>query len=126
MLDRPKGSKPTSPAIDPSRSGGRLRKGKAVLFSAIFNDDDEDEDTVTAAAAAVFAMGGVTKADAVPTATRRVVARVVFIIMGIGSSVRRGSIKEPGVEEEEESESVEGKSKLNYLRTKSVCTVRAS
>jgi hypothetical protein len=94
MLDRPRGSKPTSPAIDPSRSGGRLRKGKAVLFSAIFNDDDdddEDEDTVTTAA--VFDMGGVTKADAVPTATRRVVARVVFIIM-IGSSVRRGSIKE--------------------------------
>jgi hypothetical protein len=78
--------------MDPSRSGGRLRKGNAVLFSAIFNDDDDDdeddEDTVTATAAAVFAiMGGVTKADAVPTAARRVVARVVFIIiMGIGSS----------------------------------------
>jgi len=56
-----------------------------VLFvSAMFNDDDED--AMDAAAAAVFATGDVTKADAVPTATRRAVARVVdvitFIIMG--------------------------------------------
>ena len=60
-----------------------------LFVSAMFNDvDDDDEDAMdTAAAAAVLATGGVTKADAVPTATRRVVARVVdvitFIILGV-------------------------------------------
>lgn len=60
-----------------------------LFVSAImFNDDDDDDamDTAAAAAAAVFATGNVTKADAVPTTTRRVVARVVdvitFIILG--------------------------------------------
>ena len=58
-----------------------MRKGRAVLFvSAMFNDDDEDAMDAAAAAAAVFATGDVTKADAVPTATRRAVASVVDVI----------------------------------------------
>jgi hypothetical protein len=73
MLDRPNGSKPTSPAIDQSRSGGRLRKGRAALFLAYNDDDDVDLDV----AVSVDAQGA-TKADAVPT--RRVAARVVDVI----------------------------------------------
>ena len=62
-----------------------MRKGNAVLFvSAImFNDiDDEDDEDAMETAAAVFATGDVTKADAVPTATRRAVDVITFIILG--------------------------------------------
>mmetsp|Transcript_11590 Transcript_11590/g.29334 ORF Transcript_11590/g.29334 Transcript_11590/m.29334 type:complete len:203 (+) Transcript_11590:339-947(+) len=37
MLERPRGSNPTSPAMDPSRSAGRFMKGSALLRSA-FNE----------------------------------------------------------------------------------------
>ena len=59
-----------------------MRKGNAVLFvSAIMFNDIDDEDAMETAAA-VFATGDVTKADAVPTATRRAVDVITFIILG--------------------------------------------